>query len=168
MKTNCICGSIWFQNRLKVWNYPVCSLDLDNIFKLYSDKDECDMKMLTKSALGATLGPSMVQEPSSQAISGCSLRPRLELSEQSGATLLSLSRHRPDHSEASLLPLKGKFWKMKLNLVQTRTFVKMLHLPNCEPSCKPNCQVASPLLLLSDKYLGVLTANHQHLLPWKC
>ena len=118
------------------------------------------MKMLTKSPLGATLRPRMVQEPSWQAISGCSLRPRLELSEQSGATLLSLSRHRPDHSEASLLPLKGKFWKMKLNLVQTRAFVKMLHLPNCEPSCKPNCQVASPLLLLSDKYLGVLTATN--------
>ena len=140
MKTNCICGSIWFQNRLKVWNYPVCSLDLDNIFKLNFDKDECDMKMLTKSALGATLRPSMVQQASWQAISGCSLRPRLELSRQSGATLLSLSRHRPDHSEASLLPLKGKFWKMKLNLVQTRTFVKMLHLPNC----KPSCQVPTP------------------------
>ena len=138
---------------LKLSTKQCCSLDLDNIFKLYSDKDECDMKMLTKSALGATLRPRMVQQASWQAISGCSLRPRLELSRQSGATLLSLSRHRPDHSEASLLPLKGKFWK--LNSVQTSTFVQMLHLPNCEPSC----QVHS-LLLLSDKYLGRLTTTN--------
>ena len=90
-------------------------MDCDNLF----------LNMSTKSPSGATLRPSMVLEPSSRAISGCSQQARLELSKQSGSTLLSLSRHRPGHSEASLFPLKGKFWKSgpeKKNLVNLLKF----------------------------------------------